>query len=76
MYTLKYLHLLSKENHYRDIDLKVEMILDLWKGQHSGVTGNGKAFIPFLKRHQNDKCSQKTYIASRKGHLVQYLVGH
>ena len=76
MYTLKYLYLLSKENHYRDIDLKVEMILDLWKGQHSGVTGNGKAFIPFLKRHQNDKCSHKTYIASRKGYLVQYQVGY
>ena len=75
MYTLKYLHLFSKKNHYRDSDLKLEMIKK-WKGQHSGVTGNGKAFIPFLKRHQNDKCSQKTYIASRKGHLVQYQVGH
>ena len=50
MYTLKYLHLFSKKNHYRDSDLKLEMIKK-WKGQHSGVTGNGKAFIPFLKRH-------------------------
>ena len=52
------------------------MILDFWKGQHTGVTGNGKALIQFLKRHQNDKCSHKTYIASRKEHLIQYHVGH
>ena len=65
-----------KENHYCNIGLKVEMILDFWKGQHTGVTGNGKALIQFLKRHQNDKCSHKTYIASRKEHLIQYHVGH
>ena len=65
-----------KENHYRNICLKVEMILDLWKGQHNGVTGIGQALTQLLKRHQNDKCSHKTYIASRKGHPIPYQVGH
>ena len=77
MYALKMnLSLYYKENLYRNIGLKVEIILDLWKGQPSGVTRNGKALIQFLKRHQNDKCSHKTYIASRKEHLIQYQVGH
>ena len=43
-----------KENRYRNIGLKVEMILDFWKGQHNGVTGNGQAHTQYLKRHQND----------------------